>query len=429
MYAAAVQLSSTTNFQRNLEHSERLITEAHERGAELVVLPEMFSWFGDQSKAPQHWLQAEEVEDWASNLAEKLGIFLLSGSVLYPTAEHTKSYNRSWLFSPRGKLLTTYDKIHLFDCDVPGAVYKESANIVPGQRLAYADLDQDWRLGLSICYDLRFPELFRDLANAGVNIITLPAAFTEKTGRDHWETLLKARAIENQCYIIAANQSGAPGKGLSRLGCSLIVDPWGRVISQVSTEEGLALAKLELNYLSDVRLHLPALQNKKEIFNLLPEYKIPPKNYTLANNLEDLYQQDQLAAQEGKGIQKVGLRLIPDEFYREDLSGIKVSELAQVAPTIRTLKNITVRGCFVCGNLQELHGQKLGKFFRACYESAKKMSVILPCSIPYICAENTLKALIYNQNEHPETLKEAVTCAQIVAEQNQTAFYAQLYLN
>lgn len=262
MYAAAVQLSSTTNFERNLKHSERLIVEARDRGAELIVLPEMFSWFGDQSRALEHWSEAQEVETWASDLAKRLEIFLLSGSVLYPATDK-KSYNRSSIFSPHGKLLATYDKIHLFDCEVPGAIYKESANIVAGQRLAWTDLNKDWRLGLSICYDLRFPEQFRDLVNFGVNIIALPAAFTEKTGRDHWETLLKARAIENQCYIIAANQSGAPGKGLSRLGCSLIVDPWGRIISQVSTEEGLALAKLDLEYLKYVRLHLPALQHKK----------------------------------------------------------------------------------------------------------------------------------------------------------------------
>lgn len=156
---------------------------------------------------------------------------------------------------------------------------------------------------------------------------------------------------------------------------------------------------------------------------LVPEYQIPAQSYLVANSLDDL-RRCNVDAQPSAGgeLTRVGLRIVPDTFDDAALTGIRVSELPRLAPEIRLLRSITVRGCFVRGTLDGLHGKDLGRFFRACYESAKQMTVILPCAMPYLCVEGGLAALAYNQNEHPETLNEAITAAQIVAMQNQTAF-------
>ena len=162
---------------------------------------------------------------------------------------------------------------------------------------------------------------------------------------------------------------------------------------------------------------------------LVPEYQVPAQSYLLANSLDDLNRFNaDVQPNAGGELTRVGLRIIPDAFDDAALTGVRVSELPRLAPEIRQLRNITVRGCFVCGHLDGLHGKELGRFFRACYECAKQMSVILPCAMPYLCVEGGLAALAYNQAEHPETLQEAVTAAQIVAMQNQTAFYAKLLI-
>lgn len=162
---------------------------------------------------------------------------------------------------------------------------------------------------------------------------------------------------------------------------------------------------------------------------LVPEYQVPTQSYPLANSLDDLRRCNADAQPGAAGeLTRVGLRIVPDAFDDAALAGIRVSELSRLAPEIRQLRSITVRGCFVRGKLDRLHGKELGRFFRACYESAKQMTVILPCAMPYLCVEGALAALAYNQNEHPETLQEAVTAAQIVAMQNQTAFYARLLI-
>jgi len=162
---------------------------------------------------------------------------------------------------------------------------------------------------------------------------------------------------------------------------------------------------------------------------LLPEFQIPAQSYLLANSLDDLLRCNAETQPSADGAPaRIGLRIVPDAFDDAALIGIRVSELSRLAPEIRRLRGITVRGCFVCGSLGGLHGKELGRFFRACYESAKQMTVILPCAMPYLCAENGLAALAYNQTEHPETLDEAITAAQIVAMQNQTAFYAKLLI-
>ncbi len=162
---------------------------------------------------------------------------------------------------------------------------------------------------------------------------------------------------------------------------------------------------------------------------LVPEYQIPTQSYLLANSLDDLRRCNAEAQPNAAGeLTRIGLRIIPDAFDEGAINGIRVRELSGIAPVIRQLRNITVRGCFVRGCLDGLHGKELGRFFRACYESAKQMTVILPCAMPYLCVDGGLAALAYNQAEHPETLNEAVTAAQIVAMQNQTAFYAKLLI-
>lgn len=162
---------------------------------------------------------------------------------------------------------------------------------------------------------------------------------------------------------------------------------------------------------------------------LVPEYQAPAQSYLLANSLDDLRRRDAEARPSADGAPtRVGLRLIPDAFDDGTLAGVRVSELSSLAPEIRRLRGVTVRGCFVRGRLDGLHGKELGRFFRACYESAKRMTVILPCAMPYLCVEGGLTALAYNRSEHPETLEDAVVAAQIVAMQNQTAFYAKLLI-
>ncbi|MBO7354729.1 MAG: hypothetical protein J6U61_10815 [Lachnospiraceae bacterium] len=174
---------------------------------------------------------------------------------------------------------------------------------------------------------------------------------------------------------------------------------------------------------------LTAKELQEQAAALVPEYSVPDTEYTLANDLDELRRfNDNSAPGENGTLARIGLRIIPDSFYAPSLTGIKVSELSGLAPEIRNLRNITVRGCFVTGDLTGLHGKELGRFFRACYESAKQMTVILPCAMPYLCVENGLSALAFNQKEHPETLRDALTAAQIVAMQNRTAFYAKLLI-
>jgi predicted amidohydrolase len=264
--AAAIQLSAGLDKQANLVSAERLIREAARRGAQLICLPELFSASG-----PLEALRplAEPIPGPASQamqaLAAELKITLLAGSIAEAAGE--KMYNTSLLFGPDGALAATYRKIHLFDVNIPGDAatapvnVQESRHFFPGDRVVVADLPQ-CRLGMSICYDLRFPELYRQLATAQAHVIAVPAAFTHATGRDHWSTLLKARAIENQAFIVAANQSG--GAPVRKYGHSQIIDPWGEVLATAEEEpEAVVLAQLDPQRLTDVRSRVPALKHRR----------------------------------------------------------------------------------------------------------------------------------------------------------------------
>jgi deaminated glutathione amidase len=263
MRVAAVQLTSTEDKGRNLEAAERFIKAAAADGARLIVLPEMFNVLGD----PEVLRQGAEMLDgptlrWAKELARRQSVWLLAGSIMERVSGQSKLFNTSCLLDPQGETRAVYRKIHLFDCDVPGASLHESETMMPGREIVRAEVD-GVALGLSICYDLRFPELFRILALGGARLIALTSAFTERTGRDHWEVLVRARAIENQVFVIAANQVGVSTPKLRWFGRSMIVDPWGVVLAQAPDREGYILAGLDFEAQDRMRGQLPSLANRR----------------------------------------------------------------------------------------------------------------------------------------------------------------------
>jgi predicted amidohydrolase len=270
--AAAVQMQSGEDKGRNLATAIRLVEQAAAAGARLVALPELFNCFGRYDVVAA---QAETVpgptSDAMAELAARLRITLLAGSIAEraDTAEPNLDaaiYNASLLFDPDGRLLAHYRKVHLFDVDLPGqVVVRESRWFGAGHSIA-AVATPLGRLGIAICYDLRFPELFRRLSAAGAQVIILPSAFTLPTGRDHWEVLLRARAIENQTYVVAPNQSGRHSPQFTSYGHSAIVDPWGRMLASApETGETIVTSTIDLEQLAAIRKQLPALEHRREI--------------------------------------------------------------------------------------------------------------------------------------------------------------------
>jgi predicted amidohydrolase len=259
--AAAVQLNSTDDRERNLATAERLVRAAAADGATLVALPEKWNLLagGEELLAgaePLHGPSLTAARAWAS----ELGIHLLAGSIAARGDE--RAQNTSVLVGPDGSDLAVYRKIHMFDVDVGGVSYRESAFEDPGSEIVTASLGEA-ELGLTVCYDLRFPELYRILALRGARLISVPSAFTTTTGRDHWEVLLRARAIENQAFLIAPNQIGAAPPHYDSFGHSMIVDPWGRVLATAPDEECFIAADLDLAAQDEVRDSLPALANRR----------------------------------------------------------------------------------------------------------------------------------------------------------------------
>jgi len=261
---AAIQLSSGSDKAANLEKAEHLIRLAAARGARLVALPEVFNWRG---KGAEEAAAAESLEGptltLMAGLARDLEIHLVAGSITEDAPGQPKRYNTSVLFGPDGSRLAVYRKIHLFDVDLPGRVtIKESDAKLAGTDVVWAPAALA-TIGLSVCYDLRFPELYRRLAFAGARIITIPSAFTFPTGEAHWDVLIRARAIENQCYVIAPAQFGPNVHGFSDYGNSMIVDPWGRVLARAADMEGVVIAPVDLEYLERVRRELPSLAHAR----------------------------------------------------------------------------------------------------------------------------------------------------------------------
>jgi predicted amidohydrolase len=262
--AAAVQMTSSDDRGRNLAVAEELVGRAAAAGAELVVLPEKWPCI-DASE-----LQDAAVEDLdgpslgaAAEWARRHGIAVVAGSIVERSPGGGRARNTSALVLPDGSVAAVYRKLHLFDVAVGGTVYRESAGIRPGEEVVTGDA-LGHRIGLSVCYDLRFPELYRRLAVAGgAEILTVPSAFTAATGRDHWEPLLRARAIENQAFVVAANQWGVHATGTASHGRSMIVDPWGVVLAQAGDGEAVVLADLDFARLRSVRAGLPALTHRR----------------------------------------------------------------------------------------------------------------------------------------------------------------------
>jgi deaminated glutathione amidase len=264
MRAAAVQLNSNDDKQRNLAIAERLVREAVKQRADLVVLPEKFNVLG----SPEDLVAGAETLDgptlsWAAALASELGIWLVAGSIAERLERSRKLRNTSALIGPDGATHAVYRKIHMFDVEVEGTVYRESDVESPGEEIVVADAGP-LLLGLAICYDLRFPELFRIMAVRGARAFTLPSAFTVPTGRAHWEVLVRARAIENQAFVVAAGQVGRHPPDHESYGHSMIVDPWGVVLAGAGDEpERVVVADLDLDRQDEIRRRLPSLANRR----------------------------------------------------------------------------------------------------------------------------------------------------------------------
>lgn len=298
--AAVLQMNTTEDVAANVATALRLVEEGAVRGARLLVLPEKFHYLGDPGGV------AGVQESLAGPLLARMGesaarhqLYLVAGSIWEAVPGDPRTYNTTVLFGPDGRRLAAYRKLHMFDVEVGGQSYRESDTCLAGDEVVAVSLPSDWAgavvgaappavgavvgaapsaaagmsgsvaggpagvtLGLTICYDLRFPELYRALADLGALIVTVPAAFTMATGRDHWHVLVRSRAIENQTYMVAANQTGRHGPGLESYGRSVIVDPWGVVLAQAPDGEGVAVADLDLGRLERIRTALPALQNR-----------------------------------------------------------------------------------------------------------------------------------------------------------------------
>ena len=255
---AAVQMRTGADVEANLLRARALAEQAVERGAELVVLPEVFAWRGQRADEPSATTPIPgRVSDFLRRLATDLAIVLVAGSFLERAPEGGKSYNTSLVLLPDGTIAARYRKIHLFDVDLPGEVsVRESETRAHGRDVVTTPTPLG-TIGLSICYDLRFPELYRQLVAAGATILTVPSAFTFHTGAAHWEPLLRARAIENQAYVIAPNQAGKSPHGFPDYGNSMIIDPWGVVLARAPDGEQVILAELDPERVARVRREMP----------------------------------------------------------------------------------------------------------------------------------------------------------------------------
>jgi deaminated glutathione amidase len=260
---ACVQINSSTSKAENLERMEPLVARAAATGADLVLLPEKWNGLGSHEVLLDvaESLDGGETVDAMSGWARTHGITFVGGSIAERREGREKLSNTCVVFDPQGEIAAVYRKIHMFDVEVGGVVYRESESEEPGDGPLGCDVE-GWRLGLTVCYDLRFPELYRILAVEGAELVTVPAAFTLYTGKDHWELLLRARAVENQCYVAAANQWGVV-EGKASFGRSSIVDPWGVVLAQAPDEDGVISAELDREHMERIRRTLPSLANRQ----------------------------------------------------------------------------------------------------------------------------------------------------------------------
>ena len=264
--AAAIQMTSKPDLSQNLVEAEELIDLAVRQGAELVGLPENFAFLGKEvDKVAQAKEIAEKTEQFLKKMAQRYQITILGGGFPVPVANSPeKAYNTALLITPDGREVARYQKVHLFDVDVPdGNTYQESSTVMAGKDLPPIYQSENLgKLGLSICYDVRFPELYRQLSQKGTDVLFVPAAFTAFTGKDHWQVLLQARAIENTCYVIAPAQTGNHYERRYTHGHAMIIDPWGAILADAGSTPGVAVAEINPNRLQQVRQQMPSLQHR-----------------------------------------------------------------------------------------------------------------------------------------------------------------------
>jgi deaminated glutathione amidase len=263
--AACVQLRSTDDVAENIRTTSAFIREAHGKGAQFIATPEnttLMAPDGGAKLASSYDEALDPALPAFTALAEELGIWLLIGSLAIKVSDN-KTANRSFLIDPRGRIAARYSKIHLFDVDLPsGEKYRESNTVAGGDEAVLADTP--WgKIGLSICYDMRFPQLYRALAKKGAFALTAPSAFTETTGKAHWHVLLRSRAIENGAFVIAPAQGGTHANGRKTYGHSLIVAPWGEILAEAGTEPGVILADIDTAAVTDARTRVPNLQHDR----------------------------------------------------------------------------------------------------------------------------------------------------------------------
>lgn len=259
---AGIQMASGPNVAANLSEAEKLIEIAVEQGAKLVALPEYFAIMGMKDTDKVKVAEKEgsgPIQEFLSNIAKKHEIWVVGGSIPLQSEQQEKIYNACMVYNDQGQLVARYNKIHLFGLSLGNETYHEEKTITPGKQVVTVD-SPFGKIGLSICYDLRFPELYRTMGE--VDLILIPAAFTETTGKAHWESLVRSRAIENLCYVLAPAQGGYHTSGRETHGNSMVVDPWGVVLDRLPRGSGVVIASMNRDYQSSLRKSLPALQNK-----------------------------------------------------------------------------------------------------------------------------------------------------------------------
>jgi len=263
MRVAALQMVSTPEVAENLEQAGSLLADAKRKGAELALLPEYFCILGQRDRDKVAVAEADgagPIQDFLSSRARELGIWIIGGTLPLRTDDPARVYNSSLVFDPAGRRIARYDKVHLFRFETATERYDESRTLIAGGRTVTFDAPCG-RIGLSVCYDLRFPELYRALGDCV--LIVVPSAFTATTGAAHWEILLRARAIENQCYVLAAAQGGTHRNGRSTYGDSILIDPWGRVIDRLATGPGVVIGDVDPAVIAEVRAGLPAHSHRR----------------------------------------------------------------------------------------------------------------------------------------------------------------------
>ena len=261
--AAVVQVCSGLIVSENLAEIERLLMAYQQEQVDIIVLPECFAMLGGSQAEVA--LKADDIRGWMSSTATKMGSWLVGGAVPIHDSRDGRNHASCLVYNPEGDEIASYNKMHLFDVEVSDSKgrYRESDDFIPGARPELVDIGQA-KVGLSICYDLRFPELYRCLVEQGATILTVPSAFTKVTGEAHWEVLLRARAIENQCYVLAANQAGTHPDGRQTYGHSMIISPGGDILAEAPPEgASIIMADLDLDELVGIRQRMPCLQHRR----------------------------------------------------------------------------------------------------------------------------------------------------------------------